>query len=71
MFKIQALIKSIVRIVYLKTRPQALDSTSFIKLKPLELCLPCPLVLKVAASFYGKIETIAARAVTLPPRPPN
>ena len=42
-----------------KTLPQALDDTSLIKAKPLELCLPCPLVLKVAASFYGKIETIA------------
>ena len=71
MFKIQALIKSIVGIVYLKTRSQALDNTSLIKTKPLELCSPRPLVLKVAASFYGKIETIAVRAVTLPPCPPD
>ena len=71
MFKIQALIKSIVRIVYLKTRPQALDNISLMKAKPLELYLPCPLVLKVAASFCGKIETISVRAVTLPPRPPD
>ena len=71
MFKIQALIKSIVGIVYLKTRSQALDNTTLIKTKPLELCLPCPLVLKVAASYYGKIEAIAVRAVTLPPRSPD
>ena len=66
MFKIQAPIKSIVRIVYLKTLPQALDDTSLIKAKPLELCLPCPLVLKVAASFYGKIETITVTLLCFP-----
>ena len=41
MFKTQTLIKSIIKIVYLKTLPQALDNTSLIKAKPLELCLPC------------------------------
>ena len=46
MFKIQAFIKSIVGIVYLKTLPHALDDTSVIKAKPLELYLSCPLVLK-------------------------
>ena len=46
-----------------KTLPQALDNTSRTKAKPLELCLPCPLVLKVAVRFYGKIKTIA---ITLP-----
>ena len=29
-------------------------------LKPLELCLPCLLMLKVAVSFYGKIKTIVS-----------
>ena len=53
MFKIQALIKSIIRVVYLKTLQQSLE------IKPLELCLPSPLVLKVVTSFYGKIKTIA------------
>ena len=55
-------VKSFIRIVYLKTLPQTLDNTSLIKVKPLDLCLPCSLVLKVAASFCGKIE---ATAVTL------
>ena len=32
---------------------------SLINMKPLELCLPCLLVLKVAVSFYGKIEASA------------
>ena len=31
---------------------------SYIKAKPLEISLPCPLVLKVVASSYGKIEAI-------------
>ena len=66
MFKIQAPIKSIVRIVYLKILSQALNDTSLIKAKPLELCLPCPLVLKVAANFYGKIETIAVTLLCFP-----
>ena len=30
----------------------------FIKAKPLEMCSPCPLMHKVAASFYGEIEII-------------
>ena len=67
MFKIQVLITSIVRIAYLKTQPQALDDTSLIKAKPLELCLPCPLVLKVAASLYSKNETIEVTYFTLLP----
>ena len=53
MFKIQALIKSIIRVVYLKTLQQSLE------IKPLELCLSSPLVLKVVTSFYGKTKTIA------------
>ena len=53
MFKIQTLIKSIVRNLYLKTLLQALNSTSLIKAKPLEICLPCLLMQKVATSFYG------------------
>ena len=32
--------------VYLKTLPLALNSTFLIKAKLLEMCLPCPLVLK-------------------------
>ena len=58
-FKIQTLIKSIARIVCLNALPQALDNRSLIKMKPLEMCLPCLLVLKVAVGFYGEIETIA------------
>ena len=37
MFKTETLTKSIVRIVYLKTLPQAINDTSLIKGKPLEL----------------------------------
>ena len=37
--------------IYLQSLPQALNNTSFIKVKPLELYLPSPLLLKVAASF--------------------
>ena len=48
-----------VRILYLKTLPQPLNSTPFIKVKPLELCLACSLVQKKAASFCGKIKIIA------------
>ena len=59
MFKIQTLIKSIVRILYLKTLPQDPDSTSLIKVQPLEMCLLCLLVQKVVVSFYGEIEIIA------------
>ena len=33
--------------------------TSLSKLKLLELCLLCPLLLKVAASFHDRIEIIA------------
>ena len=66
MFKIQTVIKSIIRIAYLKTFPQALDNTAFIKLKPLVMCLPCPLVLKVVASFYDKIEIITFNLLCYP-----
>ena len=39
----------------LKALPETLNNTSLIKAKPLELCVPCLLVLKVAVSFYGEI----------------
>ena len=55
-FKLQTLIKFIGEILYLKTLTQALDSTSLIKAKPLEMCLPCLLVQKVGASFNGEIQ---------------
>ena len=45
--------------LYLKTLPQALDNTSLTKAKPLGICLPCPLMQKLAAGFYGEIEIIA------------
>ena len=52
MVKIQVLKNpSLESYVYLKSLPQAVDDTSLIKLKPLEVCLPCSLVLKVVASF--------------------
>ena len=66
MFKIQTLIKSIIRILFLKTLPHVLDSTSLIKAKPLEMCLPCPLVQTVVASFYGEIEIIAVSLLCCP-----
>ena len=48
----------------LKTLPQALDSTSLIKVKPLEMCLLCSLVLKsIVASFYGEIEIVAVSSL--------
>ena len=59
MFKTHTLIKSIITIVYLKTLPQALNNTYLIKVKPLEMCLPCLLVLKVVVNFCGEIEIIA------------
>ena len=40
----------------LKALPQGLDSTVLIKAKPLETCLPCPLMQKVAASLYSEIK---------------
>ena len=43
----------------LRTLTQAFDNTSLIKVKPLKLCLPWPLMLKVVASFCGKIKAIA------------
>ena len=55
MFKIQ---KSIIRILYLKTLSQVLDSTSLIKAKPLEMCSPCPLVHKVVTSFLVKLKSL-------------
>ena len=59
MFKIQRFMKSISNL-YLKTFAQALNSTSLIKVKAVEMCcLPCPLVQEVVTSFYGEIETIA------------
>ena len=58
MFKIQIPIKSIVRILYLKALAEALDSTSVIKAKRLEVCIPCLLVQKVMASFYGDVDLL-------------
>ena len=49
-----------------KTLPQALNDASLIKAKPLELCLPCLLVLKVVANFCDKIETIAVTLLCCP-----
>ena len=63
MLEIQRLIKSVVRILCLKTLPQALHSTYLIKVKPLEICLPCLLVQKVVASFHGEIENSAISLV--------
>ena len=51
-------ITNIVRIVYLKTFPQALDNTSLIKVKPLEMYLACQLVNEMEVSFCDKIEII-------------
>ena len=42
----------------LKTLSKVLNNASLIKIKPLEVCLPLPLVLKVSANFYGEIEII-------------
>ena len=37
---------------------KVLNNASIIKIKPLEVCLPLPLVLKVSANFYAEIEII-------------
>ena len=50
--------QSIVRIFCLKALPQALNGTSFIKPKPLEMYLPCSLVQKVMGSFYSEIKSL-------------
>ena len=65
-FKIQTLIKSIIRILCLKTLPQVLDNTSLTKAKTIGICLPCPLMQEVAAGFYGKIEIIAISSPCCP-----
>ena len=56
MLKIQTLIKPIIESLYLKPLPQALNSTSLIMVKLLEMCLLCPLVQKIAMSFCDEIE---------------
>ena len=53
-------LKSVVVILYLKTLPHVLKSTSLIKAKPIEMALSCLLVQKVAASFYGGIELLSS-----------
>ena len=63
---IQTLIKSIIRILYLKTLPQALHNTSLTKAKPLGICLPCLLMQKVAVGFYGEIEIFAVSLLYCP-----
>ena len=55
-----------IKILYLKTLPQALDNTSLTKAKPLGICLPCLLMQKVAAGFCDEIEIIAVSLLCCP-----